>query len=244
VTGSATGIGRAVALELAKSGFRVVVNYMRSESEAQSTAADIAKLGAECIVVQADVSSDADCRRLVREAVDCWGRIDVLINNAGFTHPVPLGDLEGITEEDWDKTFAINVKGPFLMTRACAAFLREVRGCVVNVSSTGGVNAVGSSAAYTASKASLNNLTLALARALAPEVRVNAVLPGYIETRWNERAYGRRLESVRKLVKQQTPLRDVGRPEHVAQVIASVIHGMDWVTGQLLVVDGGLLARS
>lgn len=243
VTGSATGIGRAVALDLARSGLRILVNYLLSESEAYATAAQIEALGAECLVRQADVSSDAQCRRVVDDCTAKWGRIDVLVNNAGFTQPVRLADVESVTEQDWDRTFAVNVKAAFFMARACAPFLRAARGCVVNVSSTAGMSSVGSSIAYGASKAALNNLTLSLARALAPEVRVNAVLPGYVETRWNERTYGQRVGAMRKLIKHQSLLEDVAGPERIAQVIASVIRGMDWVTGELIVVDGGLLAR-
>jgi 3-oxoacyl-[acyl-carrier protein] reductase len=240
VTGSATGIGRAVAVALARARFRVGVNYSRSEEEAQQTAAQIEEVGSDCVVVPADVSNDADCVRFVRAIHDSWGRIDVLVNNAGFTRAVPIADLEQVTDEDWDRTFAVNVKGAFFMARACASSLRDTRGCIVNVSSTAGTNSIGSSIPYCASKAALNNLTLSLARALAPEVRVNAVLPGYVETRWNERSYGTRLGAMRKVIQRQTLLADVARPEHIAQIVCSIVSGMDWVTGELIVADGGL----
>jgi 3-oxoacyl-[acyl-carrier protein] reductase len=243
VTGAATGIGRAIATRLAASGYRVAINYCTSAAEAQSTAAVVDSIGSECMLVQGDVTADADCRSLAHEVAAKWGRVDALVNNAGYTRATAVANLEDVAEADWDRTFAVNVKGAFLMTRACAAMLREARGCVVNVSSTAGVNAVGSSIAYSASKASLNNLTLSLARALAPHVRVNAVLPGYVETKWNERTLGERLPTVRKLVAQQTLLGGVGRPEHVAQLVGSIVESMDWVTGELIVVDGGLLAR-
>jgi 3-oxoacyl-[acyl-carrier protein] reductase len=243
VTGAATGIGRSIATHLAGSGFRVAINYSKSEAEARSAAAAIEHIGAECIVVQADVADDTDCRRLTQEVAAKWGRVDVLVNNAGYTRAVPIANLDDVAESDWDRTFAVNVKGAFLMTRACAAMLREARGCVVNVSSTAALNSLGSSIAYSASKASLNNLTLSLARALAPHVRVNAVLPGYVETRWNERTLGERLPAMRKLVAQQTLLGGACRPEHVAQLVGSMVDGMDWVTGELIVADGGLLAR-
>lgn len=243
VTGSATGIGRAIALELARSGFRIVVNYTRSESEARATAEDVERAGSESMLVRADVSQDVECRRLVRSALEKGGRLNVLINNAGYTRAVPITDLESATEEDWDRTFAVNVKGAFFMTRACATPLRESRGCVVNVSSTAALNARGSSIAYCASKAALNNLTLSMARALAPQVRVNAVMPGYVETRWNERSYGERLGEIRKLVKQQSLLTNVASPQNIAQVVGSIVHGMEWVTGESIIVDGGSLAR-
>jgi 3-oxoacyl-[acyl-carrier protein] reductase len=243
VTGGATGIGRAIATRLAAAGFRVAINYSASEAEALDAASALDEIGAECMVVRGDVAEDADCRRLTGEVVARWGRVDALINNAGYTRAVPIADLDDVVESDWDRTFAVNVKGPFLMTRACAPMLREARGCVVNVSSTAGLNGVGSSIAYSASKASLNNLTLSLARALAPHVRVNAVLPGYVETRWNARTLGERLPAVRKLVAQQTLLGGLAQPEHVAQIVGSIVDGMDWVTGELIVADGGRLAR-
>lgn len=243
VTGGATGIGRAVALDLAAEGYRVVVNYFRSAEEARRTADAIQAAGSPSLIAQGDVSSDADCRRIVDEVQRAWGRIDVLVNNAGYSRAARLGDLEEVAEDDWDRTFAVNVKGAFFMTRACAASLRKSRGAVVNVSSTAGVSSVGSSIPYAASKAALNNLTVALARALAPEVRVNAVLPGYVETAWNERIYGARLDAMRKLVKQQTLLGDVASPEKVAQVVRSLAVGMRWVTGEHVIVDGGLLVH-
>jgi 3-oxoacyl-[acyl-carrier protein] reductase len=243
VTGSATGIGRAVALQLAEAGYSVTVNYRDSDEEARDTASAITAIGGDCIVVRADVAADADCRSLVRETVDKWGRIDVLVNNAGYTRAVAIGDLGSVTDDDWDRTFATNLRGAFFMARACERFLRGSRGAIVNVSSVAGLTGFGSSIPYAASKAALNNLTLALARVLAPEVRVNAVLPGYVETRWNERSLGNRLSAMRKLVKTQTPLGDVARPAQVAQAVVSMIRGMEWVTGELVVVDGGLLAR-
>jgi 3-oxoacyl-[acyl-carrier protein] reductase len=239
VTGSATGIGRAVALDLAKAGFGIAVNYSHSEGEAERTVAEIEALGADVIMMQADVASDRDCQRLIREVHRKWGRVDVLVNNAAFTHAVANSDLNAITDEDWDRTFAVNVKGPFYLARACAEKLRESHGCIVNVSSTAGLSSVGSSIPYSASKASLNNLTLALARALAPNVRVNAVLPGYVETRWNERTVGSRLAAVRNFVRRNTLLGDVAHPRHVAEAVCSLILGMSWVTGELIVVDGG-----
>jgi 3-oxoacyl-[acyl-carrier protein] reductase len=243
VTGAATGIGRAVAVRLARAGFRVALSYLSSESQARDTIHEIEHNGGEALAVQGDVSRDADCRRMATAVERRWGRVDVLVNNAGFTRAVPAADLDSVSEEDWDRTFAVNVKGAFLMARACATSLRAARGCLVNVSSTAGLSSVGSSIAYAASKASLNNLTVSLARALAPHVRVNAVLPGFVDTAWNERTLGRRLPAMRELVSKQALLQRVGQPEHVAQLVCSIVDGMDWVTGQLLVADGGLLAR-
>lgn len=244
VTGSATGSGRAIALALADRGCAVAVNYTRSRDEAADTAAEVERRGAEAIAIDADVSSGADCRKLVDAAVARWGRLDVLVNNAGTTVFVPNPDLDAIAETDWDRIFAVNVKGAFLMARAAAEPLRASgAGAIVNVSSTAGHNSIGSSIPYAASKAALHNLTLSLARALAPEVRVNCVAPGFVDTRWLERGYGERLDAIRKLVAQQTPLRGVAGPDQVAQVVVSMIAGMDWVTGQIVTVDGGYSIR-
>jgi 3-oxoacyl-[acyl-carrier protein] reductase len=244
VTGSATGAGRAIALRLAALGCHVVVNYTRSEEEARSTALEIEDLGRGALLVRADVSVDADCRRMVTGAIERFGRLDVLVNNAGTTVFVPHENLDALTEEMWDRVFDVNVKGAFFMARAAAAPLRASgQGAIVNISSTAGINSVGSSIPYAASKAALNNLTVSLARVLAPEVRVNCIAPGFIDTRWLAQGYGDRVDALRAAVKRLTPLRDAARPEHVAQAVVSMITGMDWVTGQLLVVDGGFLIR-
>lgn len=244
VTGSATGMGRSTALFLAEQGCNVVVNYTRSEDEARQTAADVEARGASALLGRADVSSDADCRALVQQTLDRFGRLDVLVNNAGATYFVPHADLEALSEEMWDRIYAVNVKGTFFMSRAAAAPLKAAgAGAIVNVSSTAGVRAGGSSIAYAASKAAVINLTMSLARVLAPEIRVNCVAPGFIDTRWLAQGYGDRFEAMREAQKRNTPLRDAGQPEHMAQVVVSIITGMDWVTGQTIVADGGNIIR-
>lgn len=244
ITGSATGMGRSTALLLAELGCNVVVNYTRSEQEAHDTAAEVERRGAQALLVRADVSSDAECRRMVHETLERFGRLDVLVNNAGVTYFVAHRDLEALTEEMWDRIWDVNVKGAFFMTRAAAEALRASgKGAVVNVSSVAGIRGGGSSIPYAASKAALINLTISLARVLAPEVRVNCVAPGFIDTRWLARGYGERFDAMREAQKETTPLRDAGRPEHMAQAVVSMITGMDWVTGQTLVVDGGATIR-
>ena len=245
VTGSATGMGRSTALMLAELGCNVVVNYTRSEQEARDTAAEVKARGGEALLVRADVSSDAECRAMVQQAVDRWGRLDVLVNNAATTYFVPHRDLDALTEEMWDRIWDVNVKGAFFMSRAAADPMRATgQGAIVNISSTAGVRAGGSSIPYAASKAALNNLTVSLARVLAPEIRVNCVAPGFIDTRWLAQGYGERFDTMREAQKQNTPLRDAGRPEHMAQVVVSVITGMDWVTGQTIIADGGATIRA
>ncbi len=240
VTGSAVGVGRATALELARRGANVVVNYSRSEQEARETVAEVERLGARALLVRADVSQDREVRELVERTVDAFGSLHVLVNNAATTAFVNFADLEGLTEEQWDRILAVNLKGPFFCSRAAAGPMKEAgQGAIVNIASIAGVRAVGSSIAYAASKAGLINLTVALARVLAPEVRVNCVAPGFIDTRWLREGLGSFFERVKERTAEQSPLGRVSTPEDVAQVVLSLIEGADFVTGQTIVVDGG-----
>lgn len=240
VTGSAVGVGRATALELAKRGANVVVNYSRSEEEAKETVAMVEALGANALLVRADVSNDAEVRAMVAAAVDAFGGVHVLVNNAGTTAFVNFADLEGMTEELWDRILAVNLKGPFFCARAAAEAMKSSgEGAIVNIASIAGVKAIGSSIAYAASKAGLINLTVALARVLAPEVRVNCVAPGFIDTRWLRQGLGDFYEPAKQRTAEQTPLGRVATPEDVAQITLSLIEGADFVTGQTIVIDGG-----
>ena len=240
VTGSAVGVGRATALELAKRGANVVVNYSRSEEEAKETVAMVEALGANALLVRADVSNDAEVRAMVAAAVDAFGGVHVLVNNAGTTAFVDFADLEGMTEELWDRILAVNLKGPFFCARAAAEAMKgSGEGAIVNIASIAGVKAIGSSIAYAASKAGLINLTVALARVLAPEVRVNCVAPGFIDTRWLRQGLGEFYEPAKQRTAEQTPLGRVATPEDVAQITLSLIEGADFVTGQTIIIDGG-----
>jgi 3-oxoacyl-[acyl-carrier protein] reductase len=241
VTGSAVGVGRAVALDLARRGARVVVNYSRSEDEAKQTLADVRALGADAILCRADVSHDAEVREMVRQAAERWGTVDVLVNNAATTSFVNFNDLEGLTDEVWDRILAVNLKGAFFCCRAVAPYMQaQNRGCIVNVSSVAGIHAVGSSIAYAASKAGLINMTVALAKVLGPHgVRVNAVAPGFIETRWLQGGLGQAYDVAKQRTSERTPLRRVSTPEDVAEVIAGLITSAGFVTGQTVVIDGG-----
>ena len=240
VTGSAVGVGRATAVELAKRGVNVVVNYSRSEQEARETVAEIERLGAKALLVRADVSKDEEVRSMVQQTVETFGSLHILVNNAATTAFVNFADLEGLTEEQWDRILAVNLKGPFFCARAASGPMKETgEGAIVNISSIAGVRAVGSSIAYAASKAGLINLTVALARVLAPEVRVNCVAPGFIDTRWLREGLGAAFEPVKNATAAQTPLGRVSTAEDIAQAVLSFIEGADFVTGQMLVVDGG-----
>jgi 3-oxoacyl-[acyl-carrier protein] reductase len=241
ITGSATGVGAEVARELAARGCNVVINYTKSESEARETQAACEAAGAETLLVQADVSKDEDCRRMAKAALDKWGRIDVLVNNAGTSKFVAHDDLEGLTADDFQRIYAVNVIGPYQMTRAVAPAMKEAGGgSVVNISSLAGVRGIGSSVAYAASKGALNNMTMALARALGPEIRVNAVCPGFIETRWLRQGLGdERFESLKAGVQRSTPLQAASTPVEVAEPVIYFALSARHTTGETLLVDAG-----
>ena len=237
VTGASSGIGAATALELARRGWSVVVNYARSEAEAKEVAARCK----DALVVQADVSDDAECRKLAQTALDRWGHLDALVNNAGTTKFVDHANLDGLTADDFLRIYRTNVVGPFQMIRACAPALKARRGAIVNVSSVASQLGIGSSLAYAASKAALNTMTYSLARSLGPDVRVNAVCPGYVDTPWHSDAHGaERANQIAAHYASMVPLKDFARPDEVAEVIVWLIEGARQVTGEAIFVDGGL----
>jgi 3-oxoacyl-[acyl-carrier protein] reductase len=237
VTGSASGIGAATAVELSKRGWSVVVNYSKSKDKAEQ----IQKSCPGSILVQADTGEDADCRKLVKAALDKWGRVDALVNNAGTTKFVKHPDLDGLSAEDFLRIYRVNVVGPFQMVRACAPALKSAKGAVVNVSSVAALLGTGSSIAYAASKAALNSLTFSLARVLGPEVRVNAVCPGYVDTPWQVNALGvDGANTAAKRYSDMVPLKDYARPEDIAETIVWLIEGARQVTGETIYVDGGM----
>jgi 3-oxoacyl-[acyl-carrier protein] reductase len=244
VTGSATGIGAAVAAGLARRGANIVVNYAKSEAEAQETALSVKAVGVDVRVVQGDVANDADCRRLAREAQSAWGRIDILVNNAGTTKFVTNhADLDGLSAEDFARIYAVNVIGPFQMIRACIEGLRAHKaGSVVNVSSIAGVAGVGSSVAYAASKGALNTMTYSLARALAPDVRVNAVCPGYVDTNWFVKQFGKETaDRITEAEGKRSLLQRVADGEEIAKSVLFLAGPESAnITGETLLSDGGM----
>lgn len=243
VTGSATGIGAAVAIGLAKRGANVVVNYSKSEAEAKATADAVKAAGAQALLVQGNVASDADCKKLAAAALEAWGRIDILVNNAGTTKFASHDDLDALSAEDFTQIYGVNVVGPFQMIRAARQALKAGgSGAVVNISSIAGIAGVGSSVAYAASKGALNTLTLSLARALGPEIRINAVCPGYVATRWFTDRFGQATtDRISQDQAQSTPLKRAGLPDDIADaVIFFCSPGSRHITGELLSVDAGL----
>jgi 3-oxoacyl-[acyl-carrier protein] reductase len=242
VTGGGTGVGRATTLALARAGCSVLVNYSKSRAEAEATAAEAQSLGAKAIAICADVADDAQCRQMVAAAVDAFGRLDVLVNNAGTTRFVLAPDLDEVTDHDWQRIFGVNVVGAFHCARAAKApMLASGGGQIINVTSVAAFAAKGSSIPYAASKAALNNLTIALARTLAPDIRVNAVAPGFITGRWLEQGLGEAYDGVMRTVMKMCPLDKVSDPADVADAIMSLVTGSRMVTGQILVCDGGML---
>lgn len=234
ITGSGTGIGRAVAIDLAKRGAAIAINYSRSENEALKTAEEVKALGVDCRVYKASVEQDSEVRSMVNSVISDFGRLDILVNNAGTTTFVPHHDLEGLQEEHWDKVMNVNVKGLFFVSRAASQELKKNEGCIVNVTSVAGLTGLGSSIAYSASKAAAVSVTKSLARVLAPEVRVNGVAPGVVVTRW--------MDGKEEFVKKHSEGTPLGRPayaEDVSEVVLSLITGAGFVTGQTIVVDGG-----
>jgi 3-oxoacyl-[acyl-carrier protein] reductase len=243
ITGGGTGVGAASARALAARGFDVAINYSRSASEAETTVGTLRDAGAEAIALQGSVADDADCRRLVADALSRFGRLDALVNSAGATQFAALDDLEVQNAEDFQRVYAVNLIGPYQMMRAAADPLRASGGgAVVNVSSIAGVNGNGSSIAYIASKGALNTLTLTMARLLAPKVRVNTVLPGLLDTRWLEAGLGSEaFAKVKENFAAQSALGDICTADDVADAVAFLVCDARKMTGQLMPVDAGFL---
>lgn len=240
VTGAATGVGAACALWFAKRGFNVLVNYRASEDPARAVGQECSELGADVLVMKGNVASDDHCRAIANGAAERWGRIDVLVNSAGTTLFRPLADLEALDMNDFLSVYAVNAVGPYQMTRAVAPHMAQ-GGAIVNVSSIGGANGTGSSYAYAASKAALNTLTLALARNLAPAIRVNAVLPGMIEGRWLKEGLGdEAYEAVRRQFASNAALERVALPAEIAETVGWLATAAELMTGQLITADAGL----
>lgn len=235
VTGGGTGVGRATVLQLAARGYDVVINYSRSQGEAEATAAAAREHGVRAITIACDVSDDAQVRAMLDQCQREFGRLDVLVNNAAATYFIPHADLEALTEDKWDRILAVNLKGPFFVCRAAVPLMRSGGGgSIVNVASVAGLAGSGSSIAYAASKGALITLTKSLARSLAPAIRVNAVCPGVILSRW--------LDNHREMIDAAikiTPLGKASTTDDVADAITFLACDAGMITGQAIVVDGG-----
>jgi 3-oxoacyl-[acyl-carrier protein] reductase len=244
VTGAATGIGRAAAVALAAEGFDTVINFSRSEQAARETAALAQAKGAKTMLFQCDVSDDPSVRKMLAAVEQDFGRLDALVNNAGTTSNVKPGDFEAMTAEEWDRVFAVNVRGMFQVTRAAVPLLKTARGSVVNTASIVGLRPGPQPLPYAASKAAVVSLTKLLALNLAPDVRVNAVAPGWMEGDWMKRMLADRYDDLMARRAKSTPLRRCATSEDVAEVIVNLITSNRFVNGEIIVIDGGFSATT
>ena len=244
VTGAATGIGRSAVLALAAAGYDVALNFSSSERAARETAAAAGKLGARTLLVRCDVSDEAGVRAMLKAVEDEFGRLDVLINNAGTTAPWKPRDLETLALEDWDRVFAVNVRGLFQVTRAAIPLLRQSKGCVVNTASIVGLRPGPQPLPYAASKAAVVNLTKTLAWNLAPDIRVNAVAPGWMEGDWMKRMLKDKYDELMDKRAKATPLKRVVSADDVAETMLSLVQSNRFVTGEVIVIDGGFASST
>jgi 3-oxoacyl-[acyl-carrier protein] reductase len=241
VTGSAVGIGRAIAIAHGREGAKVVVNYSKSRQEAEKTADLVKQAGGEPLLMQANVALDGQVRAMISQILDRLGRIDILVNNAAITAFVDFSNLEGLTDDVWDRLYAVNVKGTFFCCRAVVPAMRKQgHGRIINIASVAGLAPQGSSIAYATSKAAVVHLSKCLARTLGPEIQVHVIAPGFIsETRWN---VGRpNLEATIQKATQENPLKRVGKPEDIAEAALFLATRGEFMTGDVMVVDGGRL---
>jgi 3-oxoacyl-[acyl-carrier protein] reductase len=245
VTGAATGIGRAAALALAKNGYDVVINFSRSDDAAKATARDAEAAGARTLLYRSDVSDDESVRAMLAATEKKFGRLDVLINNAGTTIEVEPKNLDGVKIEEWNRVFAVNVLGLFLVTRAAVPLLKKSPNAgIVNTCSIAGLRPSAQPLPYAASKAAVANLTKTLANALGPEIRVNAVAPGWMEGDWMKRTLAKNYDGLMARRAKYTPLKRCCTAEDVAETMMSLILGNRFVTGEIVVIDGGFASTT
>jgi 3-oxoacyl-[acyl-carrier protein] reductase len=240
VTGGATGIGRAAVLHLARAGYDVGLNYRSSSDAAKAVAAEAQSAGANVLLLPCDVADDAAVRAMLKEVDKKFGGLEVLINNAGTTAATPPKDLDAVTVEDWDRVFAVNVRGLFLVTRAAVPLLkRGEKPCIVNTASIVGLRPGPQPLAYAASKAAVVALTKTLAGALGPDIRVNAVAPGWMEGDWMQRMLGENYDRLMERRATATPLQRCVTADDVAETMMSLIQSNRFVNGEIVVIDGG-----
>ena len=244
VTGAATGIGRSAVLALARAGFDVALNYSSSEAAARETASEAAKLGAKTLLVRCDVSDEPAVRAMLESVEQAFGRLDVLINNAGTTASWKPKDLETLSLEDWDRVFAVNVRGLFQVSRAAVPLLKASKGCIVNTASIVGLRPGPQPLPYAASKAAVVNLTKTLAWNLGPDIRVNAVAPGWMEGDWMKRMLRDKYDDLMDKRARATPLKRVVSADDVAETMMSLVQSNRFVTGEVIVIDGGFTAST
>ncbi len=245
VTGASSGIGAAAVVALATAGYDAVINYSRSDAAAAVVAAQAKACGARALLCRCDVADEEGVRAMARQVSEEFGRLDALVNNAGITSSVAAQDLEALTLEEWDRVFAVNVRGIFQVTRALLPLLKRVpAAAIVNTASIVGLRPSLQPLPYAATKAAVINLTKTLALLLGPKIRVNAVAPGWVEGDWMKRMLGKRYEELTARRARQTPLKRNVTAQDVAETIVSLITGNRFVTGELVVIDGGFASST
>ncbi|HXP31163.1 MAG TPA: SDR family NAD(P)-dependent oxidoreductase [Stellaceae bacterium] len=245
VTGAASGIGRSAVLALARAGYDAAINYSRSDQAARGVAAEAERLGVRALLCKCDVADDAGVRAMMKRIEETFGRLDALINNAGTTSEVKPGDFEGMSVAEWDRVFAVNVRGIFLVTRAALPLLRKSStAAIVNTASIVGLRPGPQPLPYAASKAAVVNLTKTLALNLAPEIRVNAVAPGWMEGDWMKRMLADRYDDLMARRAKFTPMKRCVTADDVAETMLSLIESNHFVTGEVIVIDGGFASST
>lgn len=243
VTGSASGVGAAACIEFAKRGWNVVINYSKSEDEAFAVAKACDALGVKTLVCKANVADDDSCKHIVDATMKQFGSIDALVNNAGATKYCNYNDLNGLDKKDFQDVYNVNVLGAYQMVKHAAPYLKASQGAIVNISSISAISGVGSSIAYAASKGALSTMTLSLAHALAPYVRVNAICPGFIQTRWTKGFLGERYDAVKTQIEKASLLNKTSLPEDIAKGIIYLAVDALTTSGQIITIDGGQLVN-
>ena len=245
VTGGATGIGKSAVLALARAGYDVAINYASSAKAAQDTAKEAQALGAHTLLLQCDVSDDAAVRRMMAEIDSAFGHLDALVSNAGTTASWKVKDLESLDMDEWDRTFAVNVRGTFQVARAAVPLLKKgTNPSIVNTASIVGLRPGPQPLPYAASKAAVVNLTKTLAWNLGPEIRVNAVAPGWMEGDWMQRMLGDKYDDLMGKRAKLTPLKRCVTAEDVAETMMTLIQANRFVTGEIIVIDGGFTSST
>jgi 3-oxoacyl-[acyl-carrier protein] reductase len=245
VTGGATGIGKSAVLALARAGYDVAINYASSAKAAQDTAKEAQALGAHTLLLQCDVSDDAAVRRMMAEIDDAFGHLDALVSNAGTTASWKVKDLESLDMDEWDRTFAVNVRGTFQVARAAVSLLKKgTNPSIVNTASIVGLRPGPQPLPYAASKAAVVNLTKTLAWNLGPEIRVNAVAPGWMEGDWMQRMLGDKYDDLMGKRAKLTPLKRCVTADDVAETMMTLIQANRFVTGEIIVIDGGFTSST
>jgi 3-oxoacyl-[acyl-carrier protein] reductase len=245
VTGGATGIGKSAVLALARAGYDVAINYASSAKAAQDTAKEAQALGAHTLLLQCDVSDDAAVRRMMAEIDVAFGHLDALVSNAGTTASWKVKDLESLDMDEWDRTFAVNVRGTFQVARAAVSLLKKgTNPSIVNTASIVGLRPGPQPLPYAASKAAVVNLTKTLAWNLGPEIRVNAVAPGWMEGDWMQRMLGDKYDDLMGKRAKLTPLKRCVTADDVAETMMTLIQANRFVTGEIIVIDGGFTSST